>query len=196
MNDPTHCDRCKSPLRGGWSQRFSEAGEVLETLCIPCRMEERITEYAADHILTSRLHMDAACAKYDKVPDPRYAPVLASMERLYAVMKDIEAAVWFGGLQALVQASDWRQLSAEHQGLHILCLASAGRVLITLHGETEFPWLTLIAAEDAKPGESGMGIQGISATEEEAHALLARFRAAWTEGARPSHDPEVRLAGL
>lgn len=99
------------------------------------------------------------------------------LKPIFEEFAEINAAVavfcdwaWKGGLKRYYNASNLRGHSGIINGVQVLMWGSAGRVLITLGREgSRTPSLTLIGTDGV--GDS-LGIQGITATKEEALSLL------------------------
>ena len=109
-------------------------------------------------------------------------------ERIESVVREkFEPLVWNGGLRDMVSQSCYRGFSFA-SGLRVLVYTIAGRVMITLSRQDR--QITLIADLDS---QTGVGIQSISATEEEAVRLLQEWTNGWNLGLRVYEDSSVSL---
>lgn len=189
LYDPD-CARCGAKKLSAYSTRCASDGEVKEVVCLACDAAERLVRWKETGRLTSQLTMVASLKAYrsqnGESCNPGWLDVNAAYERVRARVKasdGFERAVWFGGLQTAVRATDLRALSADiatpSGTLTLMTYCCAGRCLVQM--ERGDDRVTLIAAEDES--EPRMGIQGIDATEASALALLTEAQRAWCEGA-------------
>lgn len=97
------------------------------------------------------------------------------VEAINEALKDFEATVWFGGLQAIVRGTRHRHVGAKAGTLKVASWTMAGRTMITLsdsslpdlHGDKH---VTLVADETSTEPRSGL--HGINATAAEAIQLF------------------------
>ena len=214
LPDPTHCDRCKASLERGRSERWRD-DKRIEAICFDCDEREQIASYLQTKVISTKLMMRGAIekvraesallpppphAKRRKPPRPlpenaaaAYREINASVDRLQAEVKNFERAVWFDGLQRRVREASHRGFSARGEGMTALVYSIAGHTMITLQPADESISLTLITAEDST--DAVMGIQGISATEQQALALLKTCREVWewTGGLMFERDDKVGI---
>ena len=106
-------------------------------------------------------------------------------------IKEFEDCVWSDGLQELVESARERGMSSNTVfGVKVLTYVLAGRVMVTFDGGDHS--VTALAAEGEHPAR--MGLQGIDATKEQAHALVERAINAWQAGELTvGPDPDVGM---
>lgn len=189
QEDPTHCDLCRKPIDGCWSQTLNARGEVIESRCMPCDAARRLTAYRETGRLTTRL---VESAQIDQALGKRAnLDVLADYETVAPHIKRFERDVWFGGLQALARNAKTKGTSAEANGLKLLCFTMCGRAMMTI--DEPDASVTTITEEDSS--ESRMGLRGIDATADRAVELLIKVRRLWKAGAlKVKDDRGVTLA--
>lgn len=178
MNDPTHCDRCKSNLSRGWSERWSgDAPQSLtrvECVCFACDNAEKLDTYAK----TGLLSIGLVCAATAKEARGESDDTLARVSKEYAEVRDackaFERDVWFAGFQSTVRAASRRGFRALFAVGPLSCVALAyslaGRVMLTLRAADDSCEVSLITAEDES--EPVMGVASICATKEQAVGLI------------------------
>jgi hypothetical protein len=175
--EPTHCTRCGTKVMSG------VVG--YEAICPQCDKKERWNTFSQDHILHSKLIMDALmseqlCKQRDYQAENEYVidqslirQVLAAETIITAAVKEFEKQVWFAepSLQKVVKACQTHGMKYEDPSAPTFFLAydMCGRTMMTIENETAS--LTLITETDSK--KRYMGFEGISATLEQAITLLA-----------------------
>lgn len=210
--DPTKCDRCLSSVERGWSERWraenKDAEPIrVECICFDCDEMERITEYQQDKVLTTRFMTSAVCSaiteQYRKEPGSRsygepphrfintYLEANESVKRLQVEVKKFEQAVWFSGLQAQVLAAEFRGFRMNFGNVIALVYSLAGRTQITIESINGDKQISLITADDEK--RPVMGINSISATEEDAMKLMVTCREAYERGYKFTRNDKVGL---
>ena len=186
--EPTHCADCADSLDRGYSSRYAENGTLLRSICFDCARQERVAEYEKTGIITTRSMVEAAIDRERGHPS-KLANETASIQ---VHVREFERRTWFGadGIRAHLDKHMERGERLDHGDLCLLTYVMAGRIMITM--ESPEASLTLITT-DEKDETPRMGIQGISATEGQAHGLLEMAEAAWARGARTVPDAKVGM---
>lgn len=128
-------------------------------------------------------------------------PILDRVNRDLAVVNAaiilFEQDVWFGGFQAKVHAARHRGFRADFampDGAPALAMAwsCAGRVMITIEFADDSAQVSVVTADDSE--HPAMGLQGISATRDQAVGLLRAATTALARGAGFKRDDKVGMA--
>lgn len=192
--DPTECDICKKAITGSWvTIHDGKTGDRIEARCSPCDDQKRREQFGKDNRISTRLLMKATLNQALKQLEDGDQAIIVQYERLQPEVARFQKDVWFGGLADIARNAKTKGTSATVGDFKLLCYTMCGRAMITLDDPKAS--LTLITAEDAAPGESGMGVQGIDATGDQAMELLRRAMMIWADGVRVTEDREVRIAG-
>lgn len=193
MEDPTMCDVCKQPIKGSWvTIHDAKTHKRLESRCSPCDAKKRQAQFLKDRRISTRLLMKATLNQAYKQLEEGDQEILDQYERIQPEVAKFQKDVWFGGLQDIARNAKTKGTSAVVGDFKLLCYTMCGRAMVTLDDPKAS--LTLITAEDAAPGDSGMGVQGIDATGEQALELLRRAMMIWADGVRVTEDAEVSIA--
>jgi hypothetical protein len=208
---PDHeCAVCHKACGHGFTATCDvQTGVVRRVVCDECRRDELFRLYRDTGCITSSLMMEASLrycrgvelGKMFDGPAGRWDTICKihdSIVRIQYMVERFQKLVWFDGLQRIVRRSSTFGLSSQKKfhtavGLaRMLVGSTAGRALMTI--ETDDASVTVIADETAAPGESKMGIQGISATEDQAMEILMGTTTAWAANEiQMQQDGEVGL---
>lgn len=200
LKDPKYCNRCRGDLERGYTTIYSDPREYI---CIKCNKAEMLENWKEDGNLTTSLMIDAAIqgvrSEYDNKSnygieafdiDDRYDDIIKATNNINEKVHGFEKQVWFDGMKSLVKACDTKGMSSHPDGVKILAWEGMGRCVVTL--EDAVASITLIIGADYPESyktydispipEYMMGIQGISATEDEAISLLDYAIQLWKDG--------------
>ena len=183
--EPTNCDLCQTSLERGSCNTYEDS-KLVQSLCFNCNDEQTFLDYLSDKKLTTGLITSNWSILYDlRMKDVVYAKEISELEnlidrinieisnkRINKKIKEFEKEVWFNGLQATINSSKRKGVSAKpgvFDNFCILTYSMCGRTMITIEDDSSS--ITVITSEDGS--ESRMGLQGICATEGEAIALIA-----------------------
>lgn len=204
--DPTSCDRCLNSVEQGWSERWVDSSRI-ECVCFKCDDEQRVIEYRNTDVLSSKLITSAALAEvrmehrlkpesrsYGEPPGPHeetYTKINNSYKRLHLEVKEFEKLVWFNGLQAQVLGAEFRGFRMNFGSYIALVYSMAGRTQITIETINKDIQITLITADnESKPV---MGINGLTATENQAMNLLRVCKEAFLRGKKFTRNDKIGI---
>lgn len=181
------CQTCSASLEQGYCYKYQD-GVVVSALCFSCNDKEVLATYRSNRILRTSLLTSHINYIYDlkgyelfyrgnvakeaeRQDNLLKLEIFLSTEKIRNRIKAFEQKVWFSGLQELTHKSRVKGVSAKtnrSDEFAVLTYTMAGRVMFTI--ENVAASITTLCSDSGS--ESTMGIQGISASEQEALDLL------------------------